>query len=181
MSASFISMITAMGAIAVQPAPEYQISSGLLTPQRFDWAAFVTREMAARTPDVAVIMLGANDAYAGMPLDLYRRRVGELMDAMYAPARYVVWVGEPNMGRADLVAAIPAINRIFAEEASRRPWVTYVDTWLLTSDAAGRYQQYLPDAGGAPVQIRADDGVHFTPAGGRRLAYAVLTKFLGLR
>jgi len=174
MSVALAQMMLERGAAATQPAPEYKVSSGLLNPGYFDWPAYIAAEMAARQPNVVVFMIGANDAHPGMPLDLYRQRVGALMDQLQAPGRRVVWVGQPNMGRADLAAAIPAMNRIFAEEAASRPWVTYVDVWALTSDANGNYAQYLPDEHGVLRAIRANDGVHFTPEGGRRLAMAVL-------
>jgi hypothetical protein len=49
-----------------------------------------------------------------------------------------------------------------------------VDAWALTSDANGAFTHYLPDETGALVLARGEDGVHFTAAGGRVLARAVL-------
>ena len=67
------------------------------------------------------------------------------------------------------------MNQVFAEEAGKRPWVRYVDTWSLTSDANGNYTPYLPDG----TLARGNDGVHFTSAGGNYLAQAVIAAILG--
>jgi len=105
------------------------------------------------------------------------------MDEMRAEGRLVVWVGQPNMGpnRPDLQARVPALNAIFQEEAGKRPGVLYVDIWSLTSDANGAYAPFLPNEDGSVVLIRANDGVHFTPEGGRRLAVAVMNAIVAGR
>ncbi len=176
MSISFLQIAAGMGAVSTQPAAEYQISSGLLNPGYFSWPAYLASEMASKQPDVVVFMIGANDAYVGMPLDTYHQRVGEVMDQL--SDRRLIWVGQPNMGRADLTASIPSVNAVFQQEAAGRAWVTFVDTWSITSDQSGNYAQYLPDENGVLQQIRASDGVHFTPEGGRRLAIAVISAVL---
>jgi hypothetical protein len=172
MSVGVLNSAVAMGGIQAQPVPEYQISSGLLNSNYFDWYGYLASEMATFSPDVVVFMIGANDAHAGMDLGLYRTRVGQLMDQL--SGHRLIWVGQPNMGRADLVAAIPGMNQVFAEEAGKRPWVRYVDTWALTSDASGNFTPYLPDG----TMARGSDGVHFTSAGGNYLAQAVIAAIL---
>jgi hypothetical protein len=173
MSVGVLAITTSLGAIQVQPVPEYQISSGLLNTSYFDWYGYMASEMATYDPDIVVFMIGANDAYAGMDLALYRQRVGQLMDQL--GDRRLIWAGQPNMARADLVAAIPAMNQVYREEAAKRPWVRYVDTWSLTSDANGNFTPYLPDG----TLARAADGVHFTSAGGNYLAQAVVAAITG--
>jgi hypothetical protein len=172
MSVAFINSAANLGAVPTQPEPEYKISSGLLRPEFFDWPAYLASEMALRDPQVVVFMVGANDAYVGMPLETYRTRVAAVMDQL--SGRRLIWVSQPNMGRADLAASIPAMNEVYRSEAAARPWVTYVDAWALTSDADGAFTSYLPDETGALVLARGEDGVHFTSAGGRVLARAVL-------
>lgn len=178
MSAALIEMASSLGAVPVQPAAEYKVSSGLMNPAFFDWPAYISAQFAEMRPAVAVFMVGANDASSSLPYDLYHQRVGDLMDLMRAPFRSVIWVGQPHMGRPDLEPVIPDMNRIFAEEAAKRPWVTYVDVYGVTSAADGSYAAYLPDAAGVVQLMRASDGVHFTPAGGRLLADRVLRAIL---
>jgi hypothetical protein len=180
MSLSFLQTMSALDALPVQPA-EYKQSTGLLNPAYFDWPAYATAQMESYRPDIVVFMIGANDASVGMPLEVYHQRVGAMMDLLFAPGRYVVWIGQPNMGRPDLLAAVPAMNEVFRQEAAARPWVLYVDAWAATSDASGNYAQLLPDEHGVLTQMRTDDGVHFTAAGGRLLANAALAELFGFR
>ena len=179
MSVAVIDGLAALGGIPVQAAPEYQISSGLMNPSFFDWPAYIDSQFAALQPTIAVFMIGANDASASLPYDAYHERVGALMDRMRAPGRRVFWVGQPHMGRADLEPVMPGMNEIFRDEAAKRPWVTYVDVYGVTSAADGSYSAYLPDADGLVTLMRGDDGVHFTPAGGRLLASRVIAAILG--
>jgi hypothetical protein len=165
---------TAEGAIAVN-AGDAVTSSGLNSPGFFDWPAYIAAEIEAHNPDILVFMIGANDAKPGMDLDAYHQRVGALMDA--TQGRQVIWVGQPSFDpaqRPDLSTSIPAVNEVFFLEALDRPWVTYVDTWTLSTDDARAYARYLPDETGALVEFRAADGIHLTSAGGRRLAAAIM-------
>lgn len=163
----------ARGGIPVRGA-DYKISSGLWRTDFFDWPAYIQAEMATYDPDVAVFMVGANDANQISSYEDYAVRVGRVMDLMYREGRLVVWVGQPCMGNESLAATVPAVNRVFQEQAATRPWVVYVDTWALTSWSDGSYSQYLPDEAGLDQMVRYSDGIHFTGAGGRRLAMGVL-------
>ena len=170
MSAALLEMAAGLGAVQVQPAAEYHQSSGLSTPSYFDWYGYMASEMATYNPQVVVFMAGANEAW--LDPETYRPYVARMMDQLQG--RQLIWVGQPNMGREDLAASLPGINAVFQQEAAKRPWVRFVDTWAITSDANGAYTPYLPDADGNLVLARADDGVHVTPAGGYVLARAVL-------
>lgn len=173
MSAAFLAMVERAGGTAAI-APSYVVSSGLLNPNLHDWPATLASEMALYNPEVVVFMLGANDANgASANPEAYRARVGAVMDQLNAPGRRVAWVGQPIMGRDDLAVSVPVVNRIFEEEAASRPWVTYVDAYGLTADASGSYATHLPGPDGELQLMRADDGVHLTPAAGERLARAV--------
>jgi hypothetical protein len=173
MSVAFLAMVERAGGTAAI-APSYVVSSGLLNPNLHDWPANLASEMALYNPEVVVFMLGANDANgAAANPNAYRAKVGAVMDQLHAPGRKVAWVGQPIMGRDDLAVSVPVVNRIFEEEAASRPWVTYVDAYRLTADASGGYATHLPGPDGEPQLMRADDGVHLTPAAGERLARAV--------
>lgn len=177
-SVAIYDLFSAAGGIPVA-APEYKISSGLINTGFFDWDAYADQQMALYKPDVAVFMIGANDARSGMDLEDYRTRVDAMMDHLYAPGRLVVWVAQPTMGRPDLAVAVPPINEVFRQEAAKRPWVLYVDAWTLTAGASGGFSTYLVDESGATVLARADDGVHLSPAGGRIIAQGVIAAILG--
>jgi hypothetical protein len=173
MSVAFLAMMERAGGMSAI-APSYVVSSGLLNPNLHDWPVNLASEMALHNPEVVVFMLGANDANgAAANPEAYREKVGAVMDQLNAPGRRVAWVGQPIMGRDDLAVSVPVVNRIFAEEAASRPWVTYVDAYGLTADALGGYATHLPGPDGELQLMRADDGVHLTPAAGERLARAV--------
>jgi hypothetical protein len=166
-------------------AADYKISSGLLNTAFFDWPSYIASEMATYDPDVVVFMVGANDALQIRSYDDYAARVGAVMDLMYRPGRIVIWMGQPNM-RPDpaqgyspaLTAAIPPLNDVFISEASKRSWVRYVDTFALTSYSEGSYAESLPDENGVEQVLRPGDGIHFTSAGGRRLALGAVAAVL---
>ena len=162
-------------------AADYKVSTGLARPDFFDWAAFVAQEMARHDPDVAVLMVGGNDILQMGRHETYAARVGKVMDLMYREGRIVVWVGQPNFGpgREAMAANVPTLNAIFQEEAAKRPWVVYVDTFGLTSWSDGSFAWEQADVFGNVVKIRHDDGVHFTSAGGRHLAVGVIGALFG--
>lgn len=184
MTVSFFQIAAAQGATPVRGA-DYKISSGLMNTVFFNWPAYIATEMSTYDPDVAVFMVGANDAMQIRSYEDYAARVGAVMDEMYRPGRIVVWMGQPNM-RPDpaqgynpaLAQAIPPVNEVFKAEAAKRSWVRYVDTWALTSYSEGSYAESLPDENGVEQVLRTSDGIHFTPAGGRRLALAAVAAIL---
>ena len=65
-------------------------------------------------------------------------------------------------------------DSIYEAEAKKHPGVFYVPTWALFTNEKGGYSDYLRDAGGDPVLMRAPDGIHLSRAGGDRMAQAVL-------
>ena len=161
------------GAVFLQPEPEYQGGSGLLSPDFFDWHAHMQNEVLPLDPRMIVFMVGANDAYAFTP-DGYRERVAAMMDTMKGDGRYVVWIGQPNMQEPAYAETIREMNEIFRSEASKRSWVRYVDVWDVSSDAGGNYTQTVVGDSGEELVARDDDGIHLTPQGGVLLAEVVL-------
>jgi len=178
MSVALRESLTGLGAVPLQPEPEYVAGSGLRSPGFYDWEAQI-RDVAAQDPDVVVFMIGANDAQSGHSLDDYRAKVRTMMDAIDREGRYVVWVGQPNMADPERAAEVRKLNGIFRAEARGREWVRYVDTWDATSAPGGAYSQSVTGGDGAPRVIRSDDGLHFTPEGGALLARVVLAELLG--
>lgn len=173
MSAALTNALVADGAIALQPEPEYENGSGLLSPDFFDWPAHIRETVVPADPDIVVFMIGANDARDGFEPDAYRAIVAEIMDALNRDGRYVIWLGQPNMGDPDRAAYVRQLNEIFKSEADNRAWVRYIDTYDATSTAAGEYAAFTT-RDGADTTIREEDGLHFTPEGGALLADLVL-------
>lgn len=174
---------------------DYRISSGLSRPDFFDWPQYLDQVTTGLGIETVIIMLGANDAQPFLVEDqpvnygtdlwfeTYRTRVANLMDQMAAKGVTMVWVGQAVMKDRDLDDKMVTLNTIFAEEAARRSdSVIYIDPRPLMSDG-GEFASYLTDSSGGQQQVRRNDGVHFTPAGGERLAPLIiegLTKMVPL-
>ena len=104
----------------------------------------------------------------------YRRRVAEVMDDLRADDRLVLWVLLPPMSDADYGARMAVVTEAVAAEAASRPWIVTVDAGASLADASGAFADTLPDAGGNPVDVRLDDGIHLTETGAERLAGQVM-------
>lgn len=190
MTVALYNLATSYGAIPVRDA-DYSCGTGLLSSQQcafqggsLDWPTFVQQQMAEYSPDIAVIMVGMNDAVGSPDPEHYRSLIDSVMDNMQGGGRTVVWVGIPSIDpalRSDhMVSEAELLNSLARQEATTRPWVIYVDGWGDTADASGNFSWTLTDADGAVVEARAgDDGVHFTAAGGQVLAEDIINAVLG--
>jgi hypothetical protein len=76
------------------------------------------------------------------------------------------------MNNERLTADLLDFNEIY-KQAAAETGAAYVDTWEAFADDRGRFSSYGPDINGQVVRLRAGDGVHFTRAGSRKLAYFV--------
>jgi hypothetical protein len=181
---SVVRLATDTGVIDAQL--DYRLSTGLTRPDYFDWPAEFHQVLREQSPDIMVVIFGANDAQgirtpAGDVYQVgsdgwqreYARRVGLVMDMLRAPGRLVVWAGLPPMRDGDFSDRLRGLDQIYKLEAGVRDGVIFVDTWSLFSGPNGGYAPYLPDAGGDMQLVREPDGVHLTRAGGDRLAAEV--------
>ena len=166
---------------------DYHVSSGLSRPDFFDWPKRLRAEMTSYDPDVAVALFGANDAqgveYQGKVLKfdtpewiaLYHERVGAAMDILIGKQhRPVWWVGMPISRLSDYNYNLMVLNKVYGDEARKRPEVRYVDSWTMFADKNGNYTDYLRGLSGTTELMRQSDGIHWTRAGGDLLAKAVL-------
>ncbi len=165
---------------------DYHVSSGLSRPDFYDWPQRLVDQIVEFKPDAAVFLFGANDGqdvmYQGKVLkvgtkawqEVYAKRVGEAMDIMTKGGRRVYWVGNPIMRDFGYRQRIAMMNHIYEAEAKKHPGVTFVSTWAAMGDEKGSYAEYLKDANGDLILMRAPDGIHLSRAGGDRMAQVVL-------
>jgi uncharacterized protein len=166
-------------------AVDYHVASGISRPDFFNWPAQLDAQMKARDPDVVVFMVGSNDDQSLAAPDghtyrdytrgwkfEYSRRAAAVMDQVAATGRVIVWVGVPIVHDANRSAGYRLMNQLVKTQAEARPDAYFVDSYPLFDDKDGNYQQYLPNASGQLVKMRANDGVHLERAGGDRLARA---------
>lgn len=160
----------------------YEFSSGLTRPDFLDWPVRLREIREAQDPDVIVLFFGGNDAQA-VQIDgtwhefgsdtwmtEYRARVGDLMAELDEDGRDVYWMGMPIVRSDDFRQKVEVLNEIYRSEAERFEKVNFVDSWSVFTGANGGFSEYLTDANGDLVDMRLNDGIHLTTAGGIRLA-----------
>ena len=160
----------------------YEFSSGLTRPDFLDWPVRLREIREAEDPDVIVLFFGGNDAQSiqidgvwhefGSEewLSEYRSRVGNLMAELDEDGRDVYWMGMPIVRSDDFRQKVEILNEIYRSEADRFDGVTYVDSWSVFTGSDGGFSEYLTDSNGDLVDMRLNDGIHLTTAGGIRLA-----------
>jgi hypothetical protein len=170
----------------VKAKNDYKVSSGLSRPDFFDWPQRMVDQIVDYRPDAVVLLFGANDGqdvyYEGKVLkvgtkawqEVYAQRVGEAMDILTSDGRRVYWVGQPIMKDFGYRQRIAMMNHIYEAEAKKREGVTFVSTWRIMANDKGSYAEYLEDANGDSIPVRAPDGIHLSRAGGDRMAHLVL-------
>lgn len=166
----------------VQPVFDSRVSSGLLSPEFLDWPKHAAEDMFTYNPEVAVFIIGANDAKnlpKGAEQDpqwraQYTALVEQMVSVLGGNGRTVYWIGAPVMADPAFSEHVKGVNSIFKEVADKHPTnVVYVDSYALFSTPDGTYSSMLTGPDGKVVRVRADDGVHFTPDGGDLLAKTV--------
>ena len=154
---------------------DVRISTGLARPDVLDWPRHLEQQVAGHDPDVVALMLGGNDDQSltrapdgvlhlgddGWEAE-YQRRVAELLAVAEGGDRLVIWLTLPAM-RPDRLERSRPTMRAAAERAIAGTEVEVIDTAPLVSPDG-----YTARLDG--VQVRADDGVHLTHAGGDRVA-----------
>jgi hypothetical protein len=188
---SILSFIGASQTVRSVSGVDGQIATGLARPEIFNWPAHLKEVTDSLHPRVIVLTIGSNDdqSLTGAPGGgtvgpfgsaeweaEYRRRVGGLMDQVVSSGQMLVWIGVPpirNFDRSEQHYKV--LNEIYKSEAAKRPGrVLYVDIYSMFLDPGGGYADYLPSESGEQIKVRADDGIHFTRAGGNRIAGKVI-------
>lgn len=165
----------------VQPTFHSKVSSGLASADFYDWTVHAPEDLLKYNPEVAVFIIGTNDAKA-LPQSAgndpeWRQRytdlVEEMLGILIGNGRTVYWVGAPVVKDRSFSERVQVVNKIFQDVVALHPTAHYVDAYDALADSDGKYSNTLPDKDGDPVVVRAGDGVHLTPDGGDRLAKAV--------
>ncbi len=131
--------------------------------------------------DIAVVSFGANDTQgvyanghgAALLTPAWQAEIGARITRYVARLReqgaQVYWIGLPVMREPRYNDDIAGLNAFYAGLMAKLD-VPFIETRSRSVDAAGHYAAYLPDpATGAPRLIRANDGVHMSMGGYKRL------------
>jgi hypothetical protein len=159
-------------------------STGLTVKRYFDWPAKIIEEMDAQSLTLVVVFMGPNDPW-DMVVDgqrhvfpssgwayHYALRVDEILAAAAQRHVRVVWLGLPSMREGRLKDGAALINQIV--HARVKAWgADYLPTEPLIGLLSEPFKKYALDDSGQAVNLRAEDGVHLTPAGLRRIQQAL--------
>jgi len=157
-------------------------SSGFVRDDHYDWPGRIGSVIEEEKPAVVVVMLGSNDRQA-MRVDGVSQEVrSEKWEAEYLAraSRFigeitgrkvpVVWVGLPSFRFPKMSSDMIAFNDI-QRGVTEAAGGVFVDVWDGFIDENGAFVTNGPDINGQPVRLRAGDGINFTEAGKRKLAF----------
>ena len=156
-----------------------KVSSGLSRPDYFNWNLTIQELISQYKPNIAIIMLGSNDAqgltnskgvfqiYYGQPAwnQEYGQRVANFLDIFKENNIVVFWLGLPIMRSFDFSEKMKNLNSIYEQECQKQEMI-FVSTWQLLADSQGNYTAYLPNENGKNILVRVSDGIHLQYAGG---------------
>jgi hypothetical protein len=116
-------------------------------------------------------------------VELYAKKIEELIGVLKSKGVPVLWVGLPAVRGQKGTSDMLFLDALYRDGAGKAG-ITYVDTWDGFVDEAGRFLQKGPDFEGQSRQLRTADGVFFTKPGARKLAHYVereVTRLLAAR
>nr|WP_237354052.1 SGNH family hydrolase [Xanthobacter sp. YC-JY1] len=157
--------------------------SGFL-PTPVDWLARLPDAIAAARPSVTVVALGSDDLQPikdgdtqAQPLterwnELYGKRVDEVLAALREKAGRIIVVGLAPVANGQLSDDYAKLNEILRARVARAG-LTFANVWDGFVDEDGKYMANGPAVDGQRRRLRFNDGVRFTRAGGRKLAFFV--------
>jgi uncharacterized protein len=126
----------------------------------------ITPEKSARAPN------GLNEFREKRWVELYTKKIDQMIDVLKSKGVPVLWVGLPVVRGPKATADTLFLDSLY-RAAAGKAGITYVDVWDGFVDEAGRFLQKGPDFEGQVRQLRSYDGVYFTKAGARKLAHYV--------
>ena len=168
-------------------------SSGFVRDDVMDWPAEIGKLIETEKPAAVIAMLGSNDRQQ-MRVDgnreqprseawtrEYTRRTEALGKAVQPSKVPFFWVAMPPFKSSKMTSDMLAFNDIYQASAEAVDG-EFIDIWDGFVDENGAFVTTGPDVNGQPVKLRANDGINFTKAGKRKLAFYVekpLAKILG--
>lgn len=158
--------------------------SGFVRDDHFDWAARISEVLDSDKPDMIVVLIGANDRQQIKTANgrlspgsdewqkAYQQRVERFMLALQIYGKPVYWVGAPPLRSADASADMTALNAVFKARADAVGG-HFIDVWDGFVDENGKFMARGPDVDGQTRTLRLSDGINFSKAGKRKLAFFV--------
>jgi len=164
-------------------------STGLSRPDYFNWEEEINKLIVQNTPNVAIVMFGANDGQDIRTLDkkiihygtddwntAYANKVANFIKILNNNKIFVFWVGNPIARDKYYLDKMANLNSIYRAECQKSPDCLFISTWSTLTGANGKYSAYLPDENGRQRLARASDGIHPTSFGSKILVKEVMAK-----
>ncbi|WP_208992099.1 DUF459 domain-containing protein [Pseudovibrio sp. Ad37] len=169
---------------------------GLVADKKPDWPEDVTAVLKSEDVGLVVVSLGARDnrnikvvgqgVIDGQPASYaeelqfqgeewkkeYRFRTASLVAAVRNEQLPLIWVGLAPAEEYLTSANFSYLNDLFKEQVEPAGGI-FVDIWAAFQSEEGEYTPHGPDITGKRRRLRATDGVYFTWAGYRKVAYFV--------
>ena len=151
-------------------------------PKEKDGAPAPAKPAAREKVDFVIVVMGINDMqpmrdgkdYVDPLSDRWKEIYAQRIQAVVAPLRAahvpLVWVGLPPMRSEKFNAEMIALNQLFKDNAERAG-AKFLDVFDDFADQSGQFDAFGPNVEGQKVKLRGSDGIHLTPAGGKKLAH----------
>ena len=168
-------------------------SSGFVRDDFYDWPAEIGGLVEEVRPAIVVVHIGANDRQAlrvgGRSEQVlsegwrhaYRQRIDAFIAEIGEAGATLVWAGTPPFRFRSMSADMLVLNEIYRSRVALAGGF-FVDVWDGFVDTDGNFIERGPDVKGQVVRLRGSDGINFTAAGQRKMAFYVerqLQKMLG--
>ncbi len=158
----------------LKTARKSKVNTGLVRVDRYDWNKGAKKIARTGKYQVAVVLLGLNDLQSIREkgkahhfqtdgwVERYKDRTERMMRDLRDAGIAVYWTSIPITTRYQ--KEYEYLNG-FYKQAAAKTGVRFIDTWSALADPEGNYSAYWKDEQGKQLEIRARDGVHFTPFG----------------
>jgi uncharacterized protein len=168
-------------------------SSGFVRDDFYNWPEEIRATIETEKPAVVIAMIGSNDGQQMRVGDKKEEKATEAWAKEYEVRATnfahgvrqsgipLIWVGMPAFKSNSMTSDMLAFNDIYQRVAESVKG-EFVDIWDGFVDENGAFITTGPDVNGQPERLRSRDGINFTKAGKRKIAFYVekpLNKILG--
>ncbi len=159
-------------------------SSGIVREDYYNWPETLPALIAETKPALVVVSMGANDrqsmTVAGEKEKFrseawtkeYETRVARIATLTRDSGKPLLWMGMPAFQSSALTADMTTLNNLYRAGVEKAGG-EFVDIWDGFVDENGKFVISGSDINGQQVRLRGSDGINFTKAGKRKLAFYV--------
>ena len=168
-----------------------RVSSGLCRPDYFDWPLTTQSLISSYSPDLAIVVLGLNDAQAitspnGRIIvsylkfgtkkwkEEYKKRVVRVLEILNKKVKSIFWVGLPITRSYRFSEKLKILNSVYKETCQISENCHFIPIWQISADKNGNYTAYFLAKNGKPKLARTGDGIHFTYFGGDIISQEII-------